>query len=603
MLTKTSSSLIGILVISVLSMACQPQAEPAQQTQTTQPSQTTETTQPTQTTETTQPSQTTETTQPSQTTQTTQTAQPTQIAEQKLPAETAMDKQQCELGKEVWRSQGPPVRGGITTVAGRNPAEHLDPTKIVARYGDVNQVYNGLVEFRGCFINDFTVKPRLAESWSFSPDGTTLTMKLRDDARWHNKPPVNGRKFTSADVAFSIEHQKREGVLLGAFWRDVNYEVPDGKTVVLKIDEADADFMARLADYRNLMFPKEVYDADGDFKSRAIGTGPFMVQDFRPATITVLERNPDYWDMGVDNKPLPYLDGHKTIIVPDRAAEIAAFLAGQTVYINVLFPSDAEAVLKRWAKTTWLRTPFEAMDTFYINHRHKNAFTEDVRLRRAVSFAIDREELIVSRGGALYASFLPPYLATWAWPQEKIREYGRVDRDESKRLIAEAGFKPNELKITLITVERYSQEAAVVQQHLKAVGIDVTIELSDGVNFSPVLNKHEFEFAWGAYAGPHQPNFWVGDFLDSNSPQNFLGIKDPKLDEFVAAHSKELNLEKRLEVLDALEEYLWETMPYVPTEAYSYNHLVACQLQNWSHSWGGFHQAWRAEAWVDSSKC
>ena len=138
--------------------------------------------------------------------------------------------EQCEEGKEVWRTQGTPKRGGAFVQANSTPSRAflLDPTaQGSATLNEKPQIYERLLRPRACYYEDTVMLPALAKSWERSGDGLTWTFKVRDGVRWHDKPPVNGRPFTSADIAWTIEHQKQGGNL------DTNrlvqlMEAPDG---------------------------------------------------------------------------------------------------------------------------------------------------------------------------------------------------------------------------------------------------------------------------------------------------------------------------------------------------------------------------------------
>ena len=154
-------------------------------------------------------------------------------------AATTPDASQCELGREHWRTNASPKRGG-TLVITSTGVDHLDVTA-GGRNTVGPQVYNSLVEYRGCFPEDVALKPSLAQSWDISADGLTWTFHLRNDVRWHDKAPVNGRAFTSGDVAWTIEHQKVQG-LLGSLWKPAEHTEPDASTVVLQLKAPDPDF-------------------------------------------------------------------------------------------------------------------------------------------------------------------------------------------------------------------------------------------------------------------------------------------------------------------------------------------------------------------------
>src|SRR5581483_10177751 len=139
-----------------------------------------------------------------------------------------------------------------------------------------------LIETRACYYEDTAFVPGLATSWQVSPDGLTYTFKLRQDAKWQNVAPVNGRPFVSKDVAWTIELQKAGGQL-GSAWKPVQYETPDDYTVVLKLIETNADFLGNVVGDRNqYILPHEVKETYGDFKSHAVGTGPYMLKEYIP---------------------------------------------------------------------------------------------------------------------------------------------------------------------------------------------------------------------------------------------------------------------------------------------------------------------------------
>lgn len=509
---------------------------------------------------------------------------------------------QCEPGKEEWRASGPPMRGGVFFKGG-SAFEHVDPTR-TGRVATLTQVYNALVEYRACFFGDYApARPRLAKSWEVSPDSTTWTFKLREGVTWQNSPPVNGRAFTSADVAWTVEYQKRGG-LLRSFWQDVSVVAQDPQTVLFRLDGADADFLGRLSDHRNVFIPREVFERDGDFKTTAVGTGAFMVKEYKLGQGVTMVRRPDYWEKGADGQSLPYLDEVHSVVFGDPSAEIAAVRVGQLDHLSAqaLTAANRGPLFQANPKLQYFEEIFPAYYAAYFNLRRATPF-QDPRVRRAVSLAIDREALIILAGGGVWASFLPPYLADWAWPQEKIKSHNQRDPEAARKLLAEAGYTPGSIRSVLLTSSQYQQGAELAQQHLAEVGINLTIALDPGASYSAVLQKADFDIGWGAYSGPNFPNFWVGDFIRSDSNQNFLGLKDPEVDRLVAAHSRELDVEKRKQLLDQLERRLYDTMPFVPTISHYYRAALSCRVKNFPRTRSNVNLPMVVEAWLDPTGC
>src|SRR5207302_5324830 len=127
----------------------------------------------------------------------------------------------CEAGKEWWRGTGTPQRGG-TFVTTQRFLDNLQSQVPGQTNNLAPQVYRHLLQNRACYYEDLEMTGDMVKSWQASTDGLSYTLKLRDDIKWHNKPPVNGRAFTSADVAYTIDRQVRAGDLR-ALWQNVKH--------------------------------------------------------------------------------------------------------------------------------------------------------------------------------------------------------------------------------------------------------------------------------------------------------------------------------------------------------------------------------------------
>ncbi len=295
----------------------------------------------------------------------------------------------CEPGKEHWRTAGTPKRGGsFVASGGATSMEHMDVTTGGGGSQNQPQVYEHLIETRACYYEDTVFVPGLAKSWQVSPDGLTWTLKLVENARWHNKPPVNGRAFTSADVAWTIEHQKAGG-LLRSSWVPVSYETPDAHTVILRLKEPEADFLGNvLGERNNYILAREVKEQHGDFKAVGIGTGPYQVRSFQPKQKAVFERVPDWREMGVDGQSLPYIDQIDRLFL-EYTGEIAAMRTGQIDLNSVLgfLKRDANELTKANPKHVQYLDVAPIPRGLYMMLDQKPF--DDVRVRKALFYAID----------------------------------------------------------------------------------------------------------------------------------------------------------------------------------------------------------------------
>lgn len=515
--------------------------------------------------------------------------------------------EQCLEGKEHWRAAGAPKRGGsLVRSGGELPT--LDITRPAPRGGDPGpHVYQTLFTTRGCWYGDTTMVPLLAQSWQIAPDGVTVTVKLRDGVKWHNLPPVNGRAFTSADVGFSIGHHNdaRHQSAARAFWQGVTHQQPDASTVVMKLPEPDADFIQKLGQFRNAILPREVRDQDGDYTRTAVGTGPFVFQpsSWKPDIGHTVTRNPAYYEMGADGNPLPYLDEVRNIRFAEYTAEVAAFRSGQLDRTGTFGLLKAEADEYRRIKPNEPRREELQLSAYGVWINTRKPPWNDVRVRRAISLAIDRDDLVASnRGGAVLGGFVPSTMLEYSWSEEKKREKFRSDRERAKALLAEAGI-PAGFSTVLITGGQYQEDAEVVQHHLTAVGINATLEI-EGRSWGPIYNGDKVtDLGWGGYPGGAMLNDLIKGAVESGNPQNRLGFSDPDVDRLARAQAGEYDETKRIRFVDQLQERLHDQMPYIPVITRVYYHFYSCRTQNvpWTKNTDG-HMGLRYY-WIDQSGC
>jgi peptide/nickel transport system substrate-binding protein len=192
-----------------------------------------------------------------------------------------------------------------------------------------------LVEKPGYLESEkFQLAGDLAESWEVSPDGLQVTMKLRNGVKWHNKAPVNGRDFDSADALAAWNRYATKGALRGLVANSVNpqapvtsFATPDAKTVVIKLKEPLVYALELFASYGSftgnvVMMPKET-DNGWDPRGDMIGTGPFFLSNVTPSVSQTLKRFDGYWD-----KDFAYVDQIEYPVVLDTSQVQAQLKAG-----------------------------------------------------------------------------------------------------------------------------------------------------------------------------------------------------------------------------------------------------------------------------------
>src|SRR5262245_54406064 len=147
-------------------------------------------------------------------------------------------------------------------------------------------------------------------------------------------------------------------------------------------------FLENVAEPVTTIFPREVLEEDGDLKQRMIGTGPFILKEHERKVKVVLSRNPDYFDKG-----FPYIDEYRILSTPDAATRLAAFRTGQRDIHVVYSHYEVETVLKTNPNAV-VQEVVSALTPFGLNLRADKPPFNDVRIRRAISMAIDRQKQV-----------------------------------------------------------------------------------------------------------------------------------------------------------------------------------------------------------------
>src|SRR5262245_19967528 len=479
-----------------------------------------------------------------------------------------------------------PKRGGVLTVRVWDPP-HFDPYLIVAFKTQIvySFTHSRLLKHKagpGVQPGSFTLEGDLAESWS-QPDDATYVFKLRKGVRWHPKPPVNGRELTADDVVWSLERFRTvkgnpQSYLLGMVDR---IEAVDRYTVKVTLTEPYAWFPDILANpMTGAIVARECVEKFGDLKKweATVGTGPWMLESYRPNTGMTLLRHPSYFVPG-----LPYADRVELLVDEDHAARTTAFLGGKydigPEFMGVINRSDwsqLKAALDR--QRPGLKTvDFPSNVRIGITMRCDRPPFSDVRVRRTVSMALNRRDLIeaVADGsGVLNPPGLPVALREWALPIDQLGDSAAVykyDPAGSRRLLAEAGY-PRGFQ-TVVDFHSFGDTTLVdgVQlaiKYLKDVGIDARLNQKEYGTYvaTSVLGKYE-----GMIYGPSTPFLDPDSYLSTaflpESPRNISKVNDQALTDLILRQRRVRDVAKRRELIHDIQRYLGKQV--YRAEAYS----------------------------------
>lgn len=368
-----------------------------------------------------------------------------------------------------------------------------NPTSVVG-----TKIYEGLLEY------DFSLnpKPSLAKSWKVSGDGKTMTFQLQEGIRFSD-----GKPFTSADVQFSVMDVLKKYHQRGRVtFKDVEaVDTPDPLTAVFRLKQPAPYILAALSSYESPMVPKHLLQgADvltAPLNNKPMGTGPFMLVEWKKGQYIRLDRNPNYWKKG-----LPRLERIVMRFIGDAATRVAAIENGEAQYGSLSAVPNIDiarvAKLPHIAVTTKGNEVINPIVEIQINTKHKPL--NDPKVRQALSYAIDRKFVVENiwygfgrpARGPIHSNV--KHLAT----TEGLPDWSRPDRLAiANKLLDEAGLKPDNsgtrFTITLDILpfgQEWRRLGEYLQQAFGQVGVKLNLRYEDLPTFiRRVFTNYDFD--------------------------------------------------------------------------------------------------------------
>ncbi len=432
-----------------------------------------------------------------------------------------------------------PKRGGVLTRASAWDPPVLDPrlTQSIGLFQFAGLTSSRLVRYafpeEATGTNDLTIKGDLAESWQSSADYRTWTFKLRQGVKWHNLPPLNGRELVAADVKYCFEAYAKEGVQSFNFREIEGMETPDKYTLRVHLHTPNVLFPQNVAESVTVIFSREVLEQDGDLKKRLIGTGPYILKEHTRKVRVVLARNPDYFDKG-----RPYVDEYIILSTPDMATRIAAFRTGQSDILQVASLGEVE-VVRKTNPAAVVQEYKNVLAPFGLALAQDKPPFNDIRVRRAMSMAIDRQKQVDT---VFEGHGIPGWGVPYVYYQDKmptlaqLGPWSQYRPAEAKKLLAEAGH-PSGFETTIFYYEYWPQmtsQVQLVQQDLKK-NLNINVKITK-LDYTTYYGRY-VENKWDGMSWGFQSGHAVGldertyQYLHSKSTKNFFRVNDPVIDE------------------------------------------------------------------------
>ena len=510
-----------------------------------------------------------------------------------------------------------PKRGGTLTLRTWDPPHfdhilaHAYKTHVVISF-----THSRLLKHKagpGVKPGSLPIENDLAESWQQTSD-TTYVFKLKKGVRFHNKPPVNGRELTAEDVRYTFERilNDKGSVNVSMFRAITQVEALDRYTVRFTLKEPFAWFLDMIANpMAGAIIARECVEKFGDLKKpeAVVGTGPWMLDTYKPNVSMSLVRNPSYFVAG-----LPYIDRVEMLVDEDNASRIAAFLGGK-YDLGWEFPGTinrtdwvqiADTLKKRRPNLKTAEYASNVMNT--IDMRTDKPPFNDARVRQAISLAVDRQGMIDAtlEGQGAVNGPLPAALSEWALPIAELGEgarYYKHDPAEAKRLLAAAGF-PNGLPAS-VCFSTYGSTVLVdtmqlLLKDLKAVGIDAKLDQKEYGAYQATCRVGKFDsMVFGPLTPFLEPDSFLFGQYYTNEPRNRSHVNDPALDDLLVKQRRTADAKARRQVLNQIERHLAKQQFYVQTPSGTYIAVWDAALKNYGPNIGNDYGGRLITAWLD----
>ena len=510
-----------------------------------------------------------------------------------------------------------PKRGGTIALRLWDPP-HFDPYLQVSYKTHIvySFTHSRLVKHKvgpAAIPGTFAIEGDLAESWS-QPDETTYVFKLRRGVRWQPKPPVNGRELTAEDVGYSVERFRTvKGNANASMLKPLDrVEAIDRHTVRFTMKEPFAWFLDMLANPMAVcIVARECVEKFGDLRipEATVGTGPWMLDSYRPNVGMTLVRNPSYFVGG-----LPYIDRVEIFVDEDNASRMAAFLGGKydigwenpgtinrTDWVQI-----KDTLKRRRPNLQTAEFPSNVISSIFM--RTDKAPFSDVRVRQAMSMAIDRPAIVNAtlEGVGVMNPSVPAGLKEWSIPLDQLGEgarYLRYDPGAARKLLAESGY-PRGFSAT-VDFTTYGSTVLVdavqlVIKYLKDVGIDAKLNtLEYGAYIARVLGGKHDSMGFGPYTPFLDPDGFLFFRYYPGESRNTSMVNDPVVADMLLRQRRTLDPAKRREIIFDIQRYLAKQQYYVQLASAVNVAVWDKALRNYGPNlgfdWGGRLTA----AWLD----
>jgi peptide/nickel transport system substrate-binding protein len=430
-------------------------------------------------------------------------------------------------------------------------------------------IFNGLVKYD----TDLSVIGDLAESWDISDDGLIITFRLKKGVKW-----ADGVEFTADDVMFgyqTIIHEDTPTAYKEDYLQVKKAEVLDKHTFRVTYEKP---FAPALTSWGSLtILPKHLLQGKDITKSELtrnpVGMGPYKLTRWTPGQEVVLDSNRNYFE------GRPYIDRYLYRIIPDPATMFLELQAGRIDMMGLTPIQYTKQTDTDFFKRNFQKFRFPVFSYTHMAFNLKHPFFQDKKVRQAIAYAIDKEEIVDVILFGLGSPATGPYVPnTWPYNPD-VRRYEH-NPEKAKELLAEAGWRDTDgdgildkdgrpFSFTVITNMGNSlrmNTATIIQWKLRQVGIKVDIRALEFSTFiNDFINKRRFEaviLGWSIGLDADQYDIWHSS-KTKEKEFNFVSYINPEVDRLLEEGRRTFDIEERKKSYFRIQEILAEDLPYI----------------------------------------
>ncbi|WP_027482863.1 ABC transporter substrate-binding protein [Deinococcus pimensis] len=419
------------------------------------------------------------------------------------------------------------------------------------------------------------VQPGLATNYTVSSDGRSLKLTLRPGIKF-----ADGSAITAQDVKWSLDRARKpdNGDWSGSL-ASIDSITASGGTVTLALKRPDPTLPAALATFNAAIMPQKLFEAapgknDAEkakaFAEKPIGSGPFVLSDWKRGSSMTLKRNPYYWKKGADGKALPYLDAIRFEIIPDDNTRILKLQSGEIQGAEFI-PLARVNELKANPKLNMQLFPSTKVNNILMNNRPKlnngsaNPLS-DVRVRQALNYATNKDALIQI---VTYGTGKPmkSYMSSTTPLYDTTQKGYPYDLAKAKQLLAAAGFA-NGFEVSCLATSGSADDLALLtalQQMWGAVGVRLKIEQLDAASKTARYRANDFQMRTAAWTNdindPSQITTYYAIY--DNVESVHTGFKNAELEKIFAQSQQETSRVKRAAQYRQIQSIYMNAAPIV----------------------------------------